>query len=706
MPPQAPLLLLALAAAWCGTLWGGATAAGASVASCGVLALLAWWGAPWRDPLRLGAWGRLLPPALWLAAAASWSLSPVRRAGTVGLLLLPAYLLLAGAIADAWREEGGRRVILRVLRALSGVVAAASLWSLADRFLLGSPRAAMPLGHHNLLAVWVVTLLPLAVLPARERGGWRLAGILAGALGAGAVLASGSLLGTAALAVEAVGGLAVWMKIARRRPAVVSRGALIALTILLAAALLAGPRLARIASGKDPSARARSTYYAAGWEALRSRPVFGWGPGAGPWMAGLFADPASGVNPWGEAVGDLHSLPLQLACELGLAGLALALALGVAFAARRLAELRRSPAPALLAAALLGLAGFAVAGLGTAALNVTALPLAAAVAAGAALAASPGDPGDRRAVAAWPVRGYALAAALALGPFFFAQWSYDRALAAELGGRRDLAAGRLEQARRADPGFPLYPARLALLSHGDADLALRAAEDARGVPALWTIAGILGAVAGRPWAAAALQNACAGDPLAPLPPFYRLMADPGDAGAPMRGAHALLADPRLAAAVFWEGRPALFAAALEQVRAWPGVDPGWKEALLAAAPAPSERSGEQGWIALTLDTAPPESVSLLVFRRRPWPTELPLLAVRQRLLPRLALPPATTLATTSRAAFSPSLCVTSPSPQGHRSVTGQEGAQPLSGVSSAPRISTTAVENPVGKASIPGRKIR
>src|SRR6185436_17248990 len=115
-------------AAWCGTLAGGATFAGSAATALSLLGLLAWIGTSWRDPLRLGRAGRWLPVALWLFAALSAAASPVPRAGIVGLLLLPAFLGLPGAVARCWRGEAGRQG----LRAVSALVAAIALWALLD----------------------------------------------------------------------------------------------------------------------------------------------------------------------------------------------------------------------------------------------------------------------------------------------------------------------------------------------------------------------------------------------------------------------------------------------------------------------------------------------------------------------------------------------------------------------------------------------
>lgn len=633
MAPFFPAFLLALFAAWSGTYDLGTTAAASSSSLAALSGMLLWIGSPRRDPLGLGSAGRLLPLALWISMAASVWASPVPRAGKMGVLLLPAFLYLPGAVARCWRREEDRR---RGLRAVALVTAGTSLWALVDWLVRGLERPAIPLGHHNLLAAWLVIVLPLAWLPAREPGRWRIAGIAGGALAVAAILATRSLAGMAALAVEAL-VVVIWRK---RR----GNGTAAALAVLLALAGLASqvPRLARIATGEDPSARSRAVYFEAGWEGFLARPVLGWGPGSTPWTISAFLDPVPGVSPRTEAVGDLHSLPLQIAYEMGLPGLLLALAVVAVFVQRRLRE-PRNPEPLL--AGLLGLTGGAVASLASGAIAVTALPLAAALAAGAALATSGEDPGSRL-----PSRAYALLALLALAPSELARWRYDRARAADVAGRRDVARRELAGAVALDPSFPLYRMRLALLGGGDAPrLALRAAEDGLAVPALWTVAGILGYAGKEPWAGAALERACRLDPLDPLPPFYRRLNDPRSPTAPAHGAQALLAEPRLAAATVWGRRD--LERALEELQRWPGVDPGWKEALIAAARISEPRRGPEAWIELEMDTDETlagQSLSLPIFRRRPWPLRWKLIRVRQDLSEGLAvLPPAVALRTTS-----------------------------------------------------------
>jgi O-antigen ligase len=654
-----PALLLALFGAWCGTFAWGASAPASAAAVVLLLGTLAGIGAPWRDPLRLGAAGRLLPAALWIAAAASAWASPVPRAGRVAILMLPAFLGLPAAMARCWRRETDRRW---GLRALALVVAGVALWSLVDWWFLGSPRPAMPLGHHNLLAAWLVILLPLAVLPAREPGPWRLAGLAAGSFALLAILASRSLAGFAALALVAGIGFAGRASERQRRWWAV----LLALALLVS--FLQLPRLLRIASGQDPSARARAAYLEAGWKGFAARPMLGWGPGSAAWTAAAFLDPVPGVNPRGEAVGELHSLPVQLAYELGLTGLLLAFAVPALFFLRRMSERQEGRDPALLAAGLLGLSAGAIAALGSGALVVTALPVAAVVAAGAALAGS--GRGKARPESPWPVRAYAALALLALIPLERAQWHYDRAAAADIANVANLsprAEAELVEAMRLDPDFPLYPTRLAMLLNrraganplAAAELALRGASKGRAVPSLWMIAGILGYSAQRPWAGEALEKACRLDPLNPISPFYQMLNKPGGPEAAAYGAHALLAEPRLAAAIFWQRHPPLLGRTLKAIETWPGVDAGWKQAVIAAVAAtaaPGLKPAPVESLPLALDTAEAETLSLPVFRRRQWPARWRLIQVRSEVLGRVNLPPAAAAPGTSALAFAAVPC--------------------------------------------------
>jgi hypothetical protein len=633
MPGLIPPLLLLLFGAWCGTFAGSAGFAGSTAGALALLATLAAVGTPWPDPLSLGRTGRLLPPALWIAVAASAWRSPVPRASWMVLILMPAFLMLPGAVARCWSRESDRRLGARAVAILTSAV---SLWALIDWRVRDLPRVAMPLGHHNLLATWLVILLPLALVAAREPGVWRWVGLAGGFLPAVTILATQSLAGNLALAAEA---LVVLIVLARTR-----RFWITGLLVLVAGLGLFAQRvrIESIVAGTDLSMQGRVVYYKGAWAGYLARPGLGWGPGSAAWTAPAFFQPVPGVSPIGESVGELHSLPLHLAYEVGTVGLVLCLALAAAFLVRRLAGRRQAEDPAFLLAGLAGLLGAVVASLGSAALAIQALPLAAAVTAGAALV------GDRTTAVSQagrrPVLVYGVLALLALAPLQAARWFYDRAVA----GRN--VRESLGRAVRIDPLFPLYRMRLALLQQAprSADTALQAARDGRAVPTLWTVAGLLGA---GPEALAALDTACALDPLNPFPPFYRMTLDPLAPEAPRLGARALLAEPRLAAATFWEDQPDLLTQAVEEVRRWPGVDMGWKEAFLASLPSPAERRGETARLQLEIDTTPDLALSLHTFRRRPFPAQWPLVQLRMEPLEKLRLPPATTLRGTPAGTF-------------------------------------------------------
>jgi hypothetical protein len=717
-----PALLAALYAGWCGNLLGGVTAAGSTTALAALLLTLGAFAGPWRDPLRLGRAWRLAPLGLWLAAAASAWLSPVPRAGLAAVVLLPAYLSLPGALARCWESEAARRL---GARGMAAAVALLAGWALvaelrggesaataAEAMAVGRQGAApafggtlAPLGHHTLLATWLATLLPVALLPLREKGGWRWLGAGAGILGVAGMLAGRSLAGGAAVACEALMA-AVWLagrgaggsgaggrggpstdRGARDSPPGAAAGggrlrprlavALALLGLALAASQL--PRLARIAARRDASALARAVYIQAGWQGWRERPWLGWGPGSAPWTAAWFLAPRPGLNPWGEAVGELHTLPVHLAYETGALGLLCLVVTAGAFLGRRWVERRAAVDPGLLAAGCLGFAGAGIAWLGTAAVAVSALPLALVATAGAALAGGAAATGalhravgtttartGARQLPAWlngPACVYALAAAAALLAPQMARWHYDRAVAAGQSGRRPAALSELAAAVRLDPAFPLYRLRLALLRDGGAGesgaaaLAWRTARNGQGIGLAWLAAGILGRAEGEVWAPAALEQACALDPLSPFPPFYLMASAPDAAAAPRLGARALLAEPRLMAATFWEGREPLFRRVLEEVRRWPGVDAGWKLALLAAAPSPSARRGTLARQELIIDGGGfTQATSLHLFRRLPWLARWPLLRLRTSVVDRLGLPPATALRSTDGAPFQGRRC--------------------------------------------------
>lgn len=606
-----PLAVVALLTFEAGTFTGAATPGGALLHHTLVLGfcLLA---APLRpggpsgaaralDPLRLGRpFGWLPLTLLAIVALATWS-SPVPRAGRVGLLLLPAYLLLPTAAARCWTRPEARRL---AASGFSALVLAVSLVALIQWQVLGSARTALPLGHHLLLAGWLVLVLPVALAPLRHRGVERRLAAAAGLAGLSALAASRSLIGALALGAELLVLAALVPRFRRWAP----------LALLPMIPFL--PRLARFVVGFDPSALARAAYLEAGWAGAAARPWTGWGPGATPWTIAEWVRPIAGRNPPSEVIGDLHSLPIHLLYEIGWPGLVAAVATAGVFFVRRLSEVRareeRAGSDEGLAA-LLGLIGFGVVCLATAPLAVPALPATLAVVAGMAIAARGARSGQRArggrslGVAATLGLAYVLPAAVLLVPIDRAHLHYQRAIES---GSEVAALAELGRAVALDPEFPLYRARRAWLAarqpDGAAaavDDALEAARAAKWLAPLWLGAGEVAAAADHPAAAEAFATAQRLDPLSPLAAFHAATtASPR--GATLFGVRAVTGDRRFAHALWWHDHPELAA----RVSASAGV------------PIPLEVSpgAERFRLGLTLDRVPALSFSLYAFRRTPW----------------------------------------------------------------------------------------
>jgi O-antigen ligase len=651
MRPFLPALLLALFAGYAGTFVGGATAAGAIlghlVLGLAVLGFAGRDGAP-SDPLALGQAGRYLPVALWISALASLLASPVPRAGRVGIVVAILLVLLVPVVARAFAAERERATV-----AVSVVVALVSAYALISWLAGLSARPSLPLGHHGLLAWWLALLLPLALFPAVSNPGgarWRFGlGIAATILGLSALVASRSAAGLVAVAVEA-GVATFWIGNRRLRRALVFAVLLLALPLT--------PRGLSILAGRDPSAAARQVYWKAGLAGWAERPLLGWGPGATPWTIAPYLAPVPGANPPGEAVGDLHLLPLTIAYELGGAGLILALGLAFAFSRERLREERAAPDP-LRRAGLLGLLGGGVGALASGAWSVTALPVAALIAAGAARAPILTNPVPPHRRTIWLLRTVALAALLFLAPLDLAHLDYDRAI----GTDRERSIAALDAAIATDPTFPLYRARRAAYraraTEVDAEEALAAAKAAGDVAPLWLLAGELGIDARRPWSGAALDRACRAAPFDGLAPWLRLRAEPAPADAVSIAARALLAEPRLLQAIDGPGREALRRSAVARIERIGGIEPGWRRALvLAAARKPAVDPTTGGPISfLTYGAETPDgSFSLHWFRRLPWGAYLGGVAIRSGAESGTEMPAATRLPTTSAELFSSADC--------------------------------------------------
>jgi hypothetical protein len=640
--PFLPAALLALFGAWSGTLVPGAGAFAPLAGHLALAAAILWAGAGGPDPLGLGRGGRWLPWLFLGVLALSVWLSPVPRAGRFPLLLAPALFLLPAAVARCWSSSVDRE---KGLTGVALVAAGSAAWALGDLLRSGVEKAAAPLGHHLLLATWLAALLPLAAAAGRRPGwprwlGWGGAGLCAVAL-----MATRSISGVAGLAV------ASWAIAPSRR----ARGLLLAGAAL--AAVAGRERLLAVATAADPSLRARLVYWRAGLEGLLERPLLGWGPGSTPWTVSRHLRPEPGVNPPGEVVGDLHSLPVHLAYELGALGLglgAVAAALFVTAGRRRAAaedgdwQLARAACAALAASAASLAAGVVLGTLGP--------WVVLGVAAGALLAASPQAlPAHPGGPSRWAWPALAVAGLLATLPMEAARVYYDRARAQAFDGELGEARRLVRRAVALDPSFPLYQARQGdLMEDPSARVAaaLEAARSAGEVPMLWLAAGARGLEAGEPWSAEALSRACRLDPLGLFPPLLLLTARPESPAAPRWGGQALLAEPSLAAATWWQGQPGALDRALEAVEVWPGVDAGWREAAtgrLAGLPT----GGPTSRLVLDVDTEPAAyTFSLFAFRRLPWPAEIASVVAWRRGLDAVDLPPASALRSTRAEAFS------------------------------------------------------
>ncbi|MYA06468.1 MAG: hypothetical protein F4060_16195 [Holophagales bacterium] len=634
-----------------GTFHHGATAFSLAAGAVLLLVFALLGRASFLDPLALrqsgSPWWPALLGGLWFSVLASWIQSPVSRAGeAIVIFLLPA----AWAAAGIGRLLGSDAAVRRALAGCAVVGVSASTWALAMQPLHEQGRAALPIGHHNQLALVLVAILPPAVL-----GAWRAAGPdrrrlrQGAALFVGAVLvwtlaATGSMSGLAALVVQAVAAAAWILWRSRGRRLLVPFAALLALAAGLALATawagsrldVPGPigRLGAVLRLEDPSLLARRTYAEAAVSGFAERPLLGWGPGSTSWTLANHWRPAPGVHPAGEVVTDAHSLLAQAPYELGIAGSVLLLLLAARYGRLRLGELRdpRARDPELLAAALIGLAGagvclaFGVFAVVTAvpAVLILNLGLAAACTArsGADVPAGRWRQGLRLAFYLWLVA--------AVG------WTWQRTSAArayELVVAAETAdAVAASEAADRDPSFPLYHVRLDPWT---------AAEAADGLAPLWLLAGVDQTV-DVDRRRLALERACDLDPLSALAPFELMLllreagAAATDRRVAVRAARAILAEPLLLAAAAFEGDPDLRAELRREIQSWPGLPPGWLAAFEELWFGLDWSNGHEGSprdvLSVDADGRPAVSFSLFAFRRPPWPLSIGAVPLRSHRL--------------------------------------------------------------------------
>ena len=707
---------LALMVFRAGTFHHGADAA-SQLTGAVLLLAFAWVGRrAFRDPLALATararWWPALPAALWLSVAASWLLSPVGRAGeSIVIFLLPAAWAAAGMGCLLGRPAARRWA----LAGCAAVAVAASIWALIQQPLHEQGRAALPIGHHNQLALVLVALLPPAVLgawrlplPGGSRARWT-ATVLVGAILIWTLSATGSMSGLLALVLQ-VGVAAAWILwLTGARKWLVRIGAFLALVAVLTLTAswvgsrleVPGPvqRLGAVLRLEDPSLLSRRTYAAAAKDGFDERPILGWGPGSSSWTLARHWRPAPGVHPPGEVITDTHSLLAQAPYELGAIGSLLLLAGIVRYGQRRLVELVRWPSPRgsraphgdpaavdlsvvrpvgearsgdgvddpeLLAAAMLGLLGTGICLMFGVFVGVVAVPAVLVLNLGLAAAARGARAGALGLPTRWPwprarvVVFLWLAAALAWSlERAWAARAYERAIGAAVAEAGDGNASKeamvhLRTAASADPRFPLYHVRL------DPWAAARAAD---GLAPLWLLAGVDESEDAER-RREALERACDLDPLSALAPF-ELMRLEREAGASAtdprvaeRAARAILAEPLLLAAVAFEGDPDLRAEVHRRIRTWPGLPSGWSESFEELWLGLDWSNGAEGpprdVLSIDADGRAAVSFSLFAFRRPPWPLSIGAVPLRGHRLDAVAahdLPAATRLPQTAADPF-------------------------------------------------------
>lgn len=621
------------------------------------------------DPLGLGRrwWLLATGGALVVGIGLGRASSPGVGFEAVPVLVLSLFAMRG--IARCWRPQWTSWSLVLALSAVS-------LTALISVATDGRP-AAMPIGHHNLLGAWIVSLLPFVVLDAEGR--WRrLVGALTALLAFSALALTGSTGAAIALggAMVVGGAIVVGHSAARagsapgmRRPGTRGPGARAMLALVaLAAVIVIGvalPRLDRMARGDDPSATVRLGYLESAIDGIANRPWFGHGANGSRLRLAETMRPVPGVHPAGEVVADPHSLPLTLAFDYGIVGFLLVLAVaGLAFrrsgdrAPQRGDAGHRAPVMAMAASA------FVVASLFGRPLAASALGVAALVIIGGRLAAqkplrAPLRAGGKPRFLATLV---VLASALALVPIDLGRVAYHRAVFADDASDR---RAWLHRAIRLDPWQPLYRARLGALV-GDAELLDAAAKSAAGVASLW-LAAANHADDDRPF----LLKACALDPLAAMAPMLLAESVPEDPRAAGWAARALIAEPRLLGAVSWRSNRRLRAAAVGAIVESEGIDPGWREAfeeLARRADGAVEGNVDDEIAALSTwaDRDPATSMSLHSFRRTPWPWRLASIEVDVSVASAIDLPSAASLDTTARYVFEGEDCGLGYAPALHR----------------------------------------
>lgn len=237
--------------------------------------------------------------------------------------------------------------------------AGAAVVGLAAYLMRFSPRVAVPLGHHNYIAGFLLLHLPLTVgaATAASRRSLRLFWLVAAAIEGLAILLTGSLAGIVVLVLVALpAGLrrvasafdrgkpeqaAASGRPAGGRPKGRPYGRLYVPAALLILAVVAGSLLfywsanpviggvrhrvsGLVAGGREPSLSLenRIRFLRAGVAMFVARPLVGFGPASVPLVASLYRPQMPGVMAAGEVLPQLHDLPVNVLAETGILGFA------------------------------------------------------------------------------------------------------------------------------------------------------------------------------------------------------------------------------------------------------------------------------------------------------------------------------------------------------------------------------------------------
>ena len=292
-----------------------------------------------ESPGPTGSMGRWLLIFLAVAVMAT-GFSPVPHEALRGLLKLVLYLgvwSLAARLLTQYRNwwnpilagllSGGLAEAVLALRQLQGGAMALATWSDGASILLGTDRLYGSLGNPNLLGGYLVPIIPLAIGAALSWRNWpgRLFAAVTAALAGLALVLTYSRGAWLGLGAGLTCFILLWgwfaLRRFRGRRQVIFCGLLLAaLTAVVAMAGLLEPLRVRLLSSLagrgDSSINFRINVWIASWQMLLDYAWTGIGPGQDAFnrMYPLYQQPMFNAL-------SAYSMPLELAVELGVAGL-------------------------------------------------------------------------------------------------------------------------------------------------------------------------------------------------------------------------------------------------------------------------------------------------------------------------------------------------------------------------------------------------